>query len=598
MRGGSDSGAHLRVRLGRSGAQHRLAMHEAHAETGGEDEFLIMVRHDGSVGEVPTPLQIWSASRVAQLLIDPESGYVLDANPAAEMLLAAPDGELRGATVASILPRHAHVLRASLRQDALAGRNRLVLEDARTTGACRDLEAAVAALYVAGRRLLHVELSPIPLGEISPAPRRPTAEGDSGAYYRRVDRFISRCRWHGAREAFALVLVGIELGTEERMDLPPAAHDRLLDEVGSRLELALRPSDFVVHLPGGRFALILPGVSTQSVAASIARRLHVALSPPVAAADRDVYLSMGVGVALSANEAESGAGLHARAMHALEEARASGPGHTALYDGGDTRVTLGRIGSNLQSAWAAGELEVLFVPVYELRQDRIIGLEAQLFRRASPRSPAIGQLLVLDELSGAADGLEEWALRTACAQVRNLLSRGLWPEEGDLAIRLSTAFVASAEFINVLCAVERDTGFPLSKLRIEVGEEAALRDSALLLPALSRVRNLGARVRLGDFGIGPSSLLALRRLAIDEIRLDRQHVQPAAGSGIGTDLFGAITTLARSLNLEVVVSGTDDRDLLPTLRAHGCTRAQGRAFAPPLTTAELATFLVACLPVR
>jgi diguanylate cyclase (GGDEF)-like protein/PAS domain S-box-containing protein len=367
------------------------------------------------------------------------------------------------------------------------------------------------------------------------------------------------------------------------------AGDRLLVEVGRRLEAALRAGDTVARLGGDEFVMLLPDVGSAEEAMAIAERVLREVSRPVQLDSEEVYTTASIGIALAHG------GDHATADNLLRDsdtamyrAKARGRDRYELFDEelrtqATTRLHLEMF---LRRAVDLGELQVHYQPEVDLEQNRVVGAEA-LVRWRHPIEGLLdaGAFISLAEETGLILEVGRWVLREACHQA------GRWQRElpgrlNLLRVNLSARQIAQPDLVDIVVRALDDAGLAPSSLCLEITETALMADASASLDVLTRLRELGIVLAIDDFGTGYSSLSYLKRFPVDVLKIDRSFVEGLGRDADATAITHAILSLGKALGLCVVAEGVESLEQLSVLRQLGCHRAQGFLFSAAVPADE------------
>ncbi len=287
------------------------------------------------------------------------------------------------------------------------------------------------------------------------------------------------------------------------------------------------------------------------------------------------------------------------ADHALYEARRRGPAHLEIADRTlrNMAVHSFHMEDALHGAADRGELRLAFQPSVRLKDQRLSGFEIltrwlpqdERYDHESNGRPGPEQFIALAEESGQMVALGDWVLRTAIAQLSSWQKRfGRTPA---VSINLSPLQLANRKFLPRLERLLADHGIPGDALTLEITEGLLLDQDILDSGILTRLRDMGMRISIDDFGKGYSALSYLYRLPADELKIDREFVTPLMENERCGKVAEGIIALARKLNLTIVAEGIEKRDQFERLRACGCDRGQGFFWSQPLE-GETATALI------
>ena len=386
----------------------------------------------------------------------------------------------------------------------------------------------------------------------------------------------------------ALLLIDLDGFKELNDTLGHHAGDEVLRQIGPRLGGAVREHDTLARLGGDEFALVLaPGDEATASAAGL--RLRGALERSFGVEDIAVHVDASVGIALFPQHSGDPIGLLQRADVAMYEAKRMRTGHEVYLPSRDhhSRDRLALVGE-LRDAIDAGQLVVHYQPKAALPGGAVGGVEA-LVRWQHPRRGLLtpAHFLPLAEQSGLTRALTAFVLDRALEEVA-----ALGPELG-VAVNLGPADLLDFDLPDeVSRALDRRRCTP-ERLTLEVSEDLVAADPERTLEVLRRLRALGIRLALDDFGEGQSSLRHLRNLELDELKVDRQFVLGMARDSRDLAIVAATVDLGHRLGLRVVGEGVATAAAWEALAAHGCDEAQGDLLSRPLPAHQLRAWLAA-----
>jgi len=242
--------------------------------------------------------------------------------------------------------------------------------------------------------------------------------------------------------------------------------------------------------------------------------------------------------------------------------------------------------SGLRHAVDNGEFVLYFQPEVVLPSRTIVGAEA-LVRWQHPQRGLLppDSFIPLAEDTRLIIPMGEWILREACTQAARFPSgaEGAW----FVAVNLSARQFRRGSLVKTVEAALEASGLPANRLELEITESVAMGDIQEAIETLQRLRDMGVRVVLDDFGTGHSSLAYLKSLPLDAIKIDRTFVGAIPGSSADASLVMAILEMARGLSLRVIAEGVETEEQLAFLVANGCRQAQGYLFGRPVPVSRL-----------
>ena len=371
--------------------------------------------------------------------------------------------------------------------------------------------------------------------------------------------------------------------------------DALLCDVAERLGAAVRDGDTLARLGGDEFAVLLADLPDRAAATQLASRLLDSLRQPFVVRGVMIQLEASVGVALCPDHGTDVTTLMQRADVAMYEAKREQDG-VRLYD--PTRdpyspARLERLGE-LRHALVSDELVLHYQPKIAVTGGAVTGVEA-LVRWQHPRHGLLApaEFLPLAERTGMMGDLTRWVVDAALAQAC------VWQEQGielPIAINLAAANILDVSLPDAVAERLAHYGLPGERLTCELSEHTVMADPRRAGEVLDRLRALGVRLSLDDFGTGHASLSYLKRLPLDEVKIDRAFVAGIVGDVNDALIVRSTIDLARNLGLEVVAEGVEEADVLLRLRSLRCHEAQGFHIARPLPPEGLAEWLAGWQP--
>jgi predicted signal transduction protein with EAL and GGDEF domain len=297
-----------------------------------------------------------------------------------------------------------------------------------------------------------------------------------------------------------------------------------------------------------------------------------------------------VGVALAPRDGSDIDALLNHADRALYAAKSAGREEYRFFAsqmGAQTRRRLS-IEHALRGASARRELSLVFQPIVNLSEWRILGFEALLrWRQADLGQVPPSEFIPVAEEAGLIDEIGEWVLTEACRQATG------WRDDLTISVNVSPVQAMSEHLAEATLAALRATGLPAERLELEITESVFLRDVPTTVEVLRRLHAAGVRVALDDFGTGYSSLAYLRRFPFDTLKIDHTFVHELMDRHDAQAIVRMIVELARVLHMRIVAEGVESTAQAHTLRQYGCDALQGMAVAKPMAAEDVAAFLAA-----
>jgi diguanylate cyclase (GGDEF)-like protein len=394
------------------------------------------------------------------------------------------------------------------------------------------------------------------------------------------------------RRPLAVMLLDLDHFKDVNDTLGHHVGDMLLVEVAARLRSGLREGDIIARLGGDEFAVLAFRAGTESEAMEVAGRIRSAFDVTFPLSGADLSARCSIGVALAPRDGHDEDLLLKRADVALYDAKNT-RGAIAMYDHARDEHSVERLGlvAELRAGMRNGEVFPVYQPLCDTQTGEVIGVEA-LARWRHPQRGVLAPANFLDLAEGAGllDDLTDVLLAEALRQLV------LWHADGrriHLAINISPRTLRDPEFPGRIQAALRISGVDARWLTLEITEHVLVTDAAKSIQAMLELRSLGCRIAIDDFGTGYSSLSYLKRLPVDELKIDRSFVAMLGKDPQDEIIVRAAIDLAHQFGLSVTAEGVEDALSWQMLGLMGADTVQGYHLSRPLTSDALVAWLVA-----
>ncbi|MEZ5231328.1 MAG: EAL domain-containing protein [Acidimicrobiales bacterium] len=360
-----------------------------------------------------------------------------------------------------------------------------------------------------------------------------------------------------------------------------AAGDELLVRASERIRSVVRESDVVARLGGDEFVVLaVNGPEELNRATGAAMRIVATLENAFRLGAQDVYVSASVGVAWAAAGEVTADELLRRADLAMYQAKSRGRSQYVVFDEAMSASNEDRVlmEAALHRAVTEQLFELHYQPVFRLADHRVIGVEALVrWRRAGVGLVLPGAFLPVAESSRLIAAIGAWVVREACRQAR------LWGGDRPyVSVNLSQRELIHDDVVPSVAAALQQSGLGPHRLLLELTENTLHDSGDLCAQNLGRLRALGVRIGLDNFGTGRSSLLQLRRLPVEVLKIDRTLVADVDRDREAAAIVGAVINMAHALGMDVVATGVERPEQTHLLRELGCDAAQGFELAHPM----------------
>jgi predicted signal transduction protein with EAL and GGDEF domain len=351
----------------------------------------------------------------------------------------------------------------------------------------------------------------------------------------------------------------------------------------------VRKGDTIARFGGDEFAIVQVSNETQlTSAAALASRLVEVVGAPYEIQGHHVVIGLSVGISATPNDGFDPDQLLRNADMALYRAKADGRGTFRFFEPAmDARAQARRLLEiDLRAALLRNEFVVHYQPIQDLKTDRIIGFEA-FVRWNHPLRGMIAppNFIGLAETTGLITRLGDWVLRTACRDAAG------WSQDVSVAVNLSPAQFKDRNLVSSVASALADSGLVASRLELEITESVLLQSSDATLATLHKLRALGVRISMDDFGTGHSSMSFLRCFSFDKIKIDGSFVRELATRADSMAIVRAVAGLGKSLDISTTAEGVESKEQLALLRQEGCTEVQGYLFSPPRPAEDVEAML-------
>jgi diguanylate cyclase (GGDEF)-like protein/PAS domain S-box-containing protein len=367
-----------------------------------------------------------------------------------------------------------------------------------------------------------------------------------------------------------------------------SAGDSILLTLSRRLGRLLKPQDTIARINGDEFAVILISERDPDRVIAFADMIRRAIATPITFAEREIFLTASVGLALHEAGGASGEEVLKNAEIAMVHAKRHGGDRIEVFQPTMRAERSDRLGleSDLRRALDRGEIKVLFQPIVRLEDRTIAGFEA-LLRWDHPRHGRLSPstFIPIAEESGLITSLGVFALERTARELA-AWQRALEVEPPIFAsVNVSSRQLLRHDLLHDVKTVLARTGVHAGSLKLELTESLVMENPEYAAQMLQRIRHLGAGLSLDDFGTGYSALSYLQRFPFDTIKVDQSFVRPGA-SGNRSVLLRSIVTMAHELGMEVVAEGAETESDAIELYQIGCEYAQGYAFGEPMSALQ------------
>ena len=379
--------------------------------------------------------------------------------------------------------------------------------------------------------------------------------------------------------------------------------DLILQWAADRLQNGIRPYDVVsranadepevklARLGGDEFTALIPNIVHPEDALIVAHRIRELMRRPFMLEGREVVLTASIGIAVYPDDGVDASSLLKHADTAMYHAKEMGRDNCQFYSSSLTKRAQHRLTleTNLRHALACNEFSLLYQPQFDMKSGRILSLEA-LIRWHHPEQGIVSPMdfIPIAEENGLIIPIGEWVLRTACADAAR------WQHEGHglrVAVNLSPMQFKDPGLINTILEILNQTGLAPELLELEITEGAVMEDSGTTLATLEAFSTHGVQIALDDFGTGYSSMSYLKRMPLNNLKVDQSFVKGLPHDRDNHAIVGAILSMAKHLGFSVTAEGVETLEQAQALRDMDCDTLQGYYFSRPVPAEDIPALL-------
>jgi diguanylate cyclase (GGDEF)-like protein len=387
----------------------------------------------------------------------------------------------------------------------------------------------------------------------------------------RTEQAISRARRSGDRAA--VMIMDLDRFKEVNDTLGHHLGDLLLQEVSKRMRDRLREIDTIARFGGDEFAILLENVEHPDAALDVANEIRSAVSEPLVLGEFELSIDASIGIALYPGHAADFNKLLQRADIAMYSAKSGGTG-CELYVAERDHHSPDRL-ALAHALKRAIDTELLLH--YQPKVDMRTGTPGSVEALVRWQHPALGlvspdEFIPVAEQAGLMGRVTAWVMNEALRQTRKWRAEGL---DLPIAINMSVRNLADRDLAERISFLLRKYDIPARSLELEITESAIMDDPQLSVETVRKLRALGCKVTIDDFGTGQSSLAYLHKLPVTGLKIDKSLVANMLSSDSDLTIVRSTIDLGRNLGLEVVAEGVEDEATWTALRDLGCHFAQG-----------------------
>lgn len=378
---------------------------------------------------------------------------------------------------------------------------------------------------------------------------------------------------------FALLMIDLDRFKPINDTLGHPVGDIVLQKVARRLRHAVRSGDMVARIGGDEFAVMAYGLASEAEAEALAGRVVEILGRPFIIQGQVAEIGASVGVSLAPKHGSDPETLVQFTDIALYTAKRTDERGYRLFEPAMQEVIQRRrfLEVDLRRACMREDFKIAYQPIIDSATGAYTGAEA-LLRWTCPDRGEVepSEFIPIAEELGLISRIGAGVLKQACMDAAS------WPKHLDLAVNISPVQLHDPRLPQTVMQALEDSGFPATRLELEITETALLGNDEIVMRTLTKLREFGIRISLDDFGTGYSSLSYLHRFPITRIKIDKSFVQRLPSDVGSASIVRAIAQLGESLQMKITAEGIETDEQMAFITQHGCNDVQGFLISRPV----------------
>ncbi|BBB27062.1 EAL domain-containing protein [Amphritea japonica] len=418
---------------------------------------------------------------------------------------------------------------------------------------------------------------------------RATGMPNSGMLEDRLNQLTLK---KAANQITGLMIIHFEWPGSASTTLGRPIGDLLLQSIGERLRSEVSENDFIAHLNGDDFAVLITQTNDKESIEDTAVALLKQLQQPIEVNGESLLLSPQIGVSVWSGDDNEDNQLLRNAYTAMFKSRIDDSEHLCIYsaDIGQQLKIRSQLEQALIHALERDEFEIYYQPQILANSGQIIGTEA-LLRWNNPQLGSVSpeEFIPVAEHVGLIRPIGEWVMNNACKQLKAWQDEGLPPLR--LAVNVSPLQFIDPDLGNAVKRIIQKTGIKPEDLELEITEGSLMWDMETAIKMMNQIKQQGIILAIDDFGTGYSSLSNLRHFPLDRLKIDKSFTQEIGTSSGSTEITLTILTIGKRLGMSVIAEGIETQEQATFLRNNGCDEFQGFMYSHPLPADKMTQLL-------
>ncbi|OPJ54978.1 bifunctional diguanylate cyclase/phosphodiesterase [Alkalithermobacter paradoxus] len=369
--------------------------------------------------------------------------------------------------------------------------------------------------------------------------------------------------------------------------------DNVLKSFADRIKKYVRKEDIIARMGGDEFIILLPNVEKNEEIIDIAKKIVQNLENIFVIEEHNLYLTTSIGISTYPSDGTDAHTLIKNADIAMYKAKENIHSKIEVYSHRASSELKEKfiIDNDIRSAISKNELYICYQPIVDVMKKKIIGAEALLrWNHSELGSISPSEFIPIAEKNGCINSIGNWVIENVCRQ--NKLWQDLGYKNIFVSVNVSVRQLEEKDFVEKIKSILKSTNLDPRYLEIEITESAYMENIDNIISELKKLKDIGVGISIDDFGTGYSSLSQLSRLNIDKLKIDKSFVDNIENNDTNIKIVGAIIMVAKSLNIDVIAEGVENKRQLSILKKQRCKKVQGYVFSRPLTPDEFEKRLI------
>ncbi|SHH41252.1 sensor domain-containing protein [Tepidibacter thalassicus] len=531
---------------------------------------------------------IYNNNHLTMLIIDPENGDIIDANPAACSFYGYNKDKITSMKITDINVSNDKKVFSYLQKIKNNQKNNFHFKHRLSNGEIKHVRVYSGPISCGEKELLYSIVHDITENINKEKKIKYLAFRDSltGLYNRAF--FKEKLDWYlneFSKDNKMLAVMFIDLDDFKKINdnLGHPTGDKLLKKIANQLKKQVGKNNLIARIGGDEFLILLPQIKSTQDSIKTAQKIIDIFNKPYFIDNYELHISGSIGISLYPSHGTTSDILIKNADIAMYKAKNNGKNKFELFsdDLNEKVKEEFMLENHLRHALKRNEFIVYYQPIVDTNIPKIIGAEA-LLRWKHPKLGFIppNKFIPIAESKGFINPIGEWILKTASIQVKKWHDLGY--NDIFVSVNISVNQLKQKNFVSLVSKILKETGLKPEYLNLEITESIYMENIDYIIDVVKNLKNLKLNISIDDFGTGYSSLAQLKNLSISKLKIDRTFTKDINIDLNNNNIVSAIIAMANNLNIKVIAEGVETKDQLEFFKNNNCNVIQGYLFSPPL----------------